>query len=56
MLLEFGEMAKRVAGTEFSYEELEYVAQSLSDNVRADDMISRDEFRGWIFAKSMTIM
>jgi len=54
-LPEFNDVIKRVAGFDFSAEELEYIASAISHSVRSDDLISEDEWRGWTGGK-MTVM
>lgn len=51
----FNEMCKRYAETSFTAEELGYIAGALSFTVRADDMISQEEFRAWTQGR-MTIL
>lgn len=51
----FNDLCKRHAKTEFTKEELGYIAAALSFSVRADNVISVEEFRGWTQGK-MTVM
>ncbi len=54
-MTEFNDMSRRVSGIDFSLEELEYIAHAVSHSIRADDVVSRDEFLSWLGGK-MTIM
>lgn len=51
----FNSLCKRYASETFSQEELSYVAAALSFSVRSDNIISGEEFRGWVQGR-MTIM
>lgn len=54
-LAEFNDITRRVAQTDFSSEELQYISSALSHSIRSDEIISRDEFRSWVTG-SMTVM
>ena len=43
-------------GVTFSDEELKYIVAALSFEVRADDVITRDEFDEWARGPGMTIL
>jgi len=52
--LQFKEMAVALKGEVFSDEELNYIITAFSFEVKADDIISRDEFEEWCRGPSMT--
>lgn len=53
---QFKEMAVALKGTVFTDEELSYIIAAFSFEVRADDIISREEFEEWCSMTSMTIL
>jgi hypothetical protein len=53
---QFKDMAVALKGTVFSEEELDYIVQAFSFEVKADDIISRDEFEEWCRGPSATLL
>lgn len=53
---QFKEMAVALKGTVFTDEELGYIIAAFSFEVRADDIISREEFEEWCSLTTMTVL
>lgn len=47
-MTKFGELALATCGVTFTQEELGFVANALSQSIKADDIISQREFEYWM--------
>jgi len=54
--VQFRDLGASLANIVFSEEELNYIVDGFSFSVRADDIISREEFEEWVTAPSMMIL